>query len=125
MRIETGATNFLLTGDIEQPEEKKILAEGLPLTSDFLKVPHHGSKTSSTEPFLEAVQPRVAVVSVGEGNAYGHPSESVVERYEQDGIRLLRTDHNGAVTISSDGRTLSVQAFIATQTRPVFAEAHK
>ena len=123
MRIESGATSFLLTGDIEQPEEKKLLADGEPLASDFLKVPHHGSKTSSTEPFLAAVQPRVAVVSVGQGNAYGHPSESVVERYEQDGVRLLRTDRNGAVTVSSDGRAISVQAFIATSNAPILADS--
>lgn len=125
MRIESGATSFLLTGDIEQPEEKKILAEGDPLASDFIKVPHHGSKTSSTEPFLAAVQPSIAVVSVGEGNAYGHPSPSVVERYEQDGVSLLRTDRNGAVTVSSDGRTVSVEAFVDTLNTSALADASK
>lgn len=125
MRIQDGATSFLLTGDIEQPEEKKLLAEGEPLASNFLKVPHHGSKTSSTAPFLAAVQPRIAVVSVGEGNAYGHPSESVVERYADDGVRLLRTDRNGAVTVSSDGRAISVQAFVTTESRPVLALSDK
>ena len=125
MRIENGATSFLLTGDVEQPEEKKILAEGETLASDFIKVPHHGSKTSSTEPFLAAVQPRVAVVSVGEGNAYGHPSESVIERYQQDGVRLLRTDRNGAVSVSSDGHVISVQAFVGAPNTPVLADAGK
>jgi competence protein ComEC len=125
MRIEDGTTSFLLTGDIEQPEEKRILAEGEPLASDFLKIPHHGSKTSSTEPFLAAVQPRIAVVSVGEGNAYGHPSESVVERYADHGVRLLRTDRNGAVTVSSDGHTISAQAFVVTDNHPVLAQSYK
>jgi competence protein ComEC len=123
MRIGDGTTNFLLTGDIEQPEEKQILAEGEPLASDFLKVPHHGSKTSSTEPFLAAVQPRVAVVSVGLNNVYGHPSESVVQRYAEDGVRLLRTDRDGAVTISSNGRSVSVHAFLPRENSAVLAQA--
>ena len=122
MRIGDGATNFLLTGDIEQPEEKQILAEGEPLSSVFLKVPHHGSKTSSTEPFLAAVQPRVAVVSVGLNNVYGHPSESIVQRYAEDGIRLLRTDRDGAVTVSSDGRSIAVHAFLPSENSAVLAQ---
>ena len=123
VRIGDGATNFLLTGDIEQPEEKEILAEGEPLASDFLKVPHHGSKTSSTEPFLAAVQPRVAVVSVGLNNVYGHPSPSVVQRYAEDGVRLLRTDRDGAVTVSSDGRAISVRAFLPGENSYAVAQA--
>lgn len=125
MRIEDGATSFLLTGDIEAPEERKIIAEGVPLASDFLKVPHHGSKTSSTEPFLAAIRPRFAAVSVGAGNAYGHPSESVVERYAEDGVRLLRTDRDGAITASSDGRKVAVRAFVSTERDAVLAQASK
>ncbi|HKQ86050.1 MAG TPA: DNA internalization-related competence protein ComEC/Rec2 [Candidatus Acidoferrales bacterium] len=125
IRIEDGATSFLLTGDIQAAEERKILAEGVPLTSDFLKVPHHGSKTSSTEPFLEAVQPRFAAVSVGAGNAYGHPSESVVDRYAEDGVRLLRTDRDGAITALSDGRKLAVRAFVSTEGGAVLAQARR
>jgi competence protein ComEC len=122
MRIEDGTTSFLLTGDVEQAEERQILAEGEPLTSDFLKVPHHGSKTSSTDAFLTAVQPRIAAISVGAGNPYGHPSESVVERYVQDGVNLLRTDRNGAVTVSSDGDTISAQAFISNGSATALAQ---
>lgn len=125
MRIGDGVTSFLLTGDIEQPEERQILAEGVPLASDFLKVPHHGSKTSSTEPFLAAVQPHIAAVSVGLNNAYGHPSESVVQRYKDDGVRLLRTDHDGAITASSDGRSISVRAFLPSDHSAAPAEAAK
>lgn len=124
MRIQDRATSFLLTGDIEQAEEKRILAEGVPLESTFLKVPHHGSKTSSTQAFLAAVQPRIAAISVGVNNAYGHPSESVVERYTEDGVRLLRTDRDGAITASSDGRTLSVQAFVQRENGAVLAQAN-
>jgi competence protein ComEC len=125
MRIEDGATSFLLTGDIEQAEERKIVSEGGQLASTFLKVPHHGSKTSSTPPFLAAVQPRIAVVSVGEGNAYGHPSKSVVERYAEDGVRLLRTDRDGAVTISTDGAAISVQSFLPAESSIITAQVSK
>lgn len=125
MRIEDGTTSFLLTGDIQAAEERKILAEGVPLASDFVKVPHHGSKTSSTEPFLEAVQPRFAAVSVGANNAYGHPSDSVVERYAEDGARLLRTDRDGAITASSDGHRISVHAFVSTSGSAILAQTSK
>jgi competence protein ComEC len=75
-------------------------------------VPHHGSKTSSTQPFLEAVAPKVAVVSVGLGNPFGHPAPIVVERYKEDGVRLLETDRDGAISALTDGRTLLVRTFV-------------
>jgi competence protein ComEC len=115
MRLVDGQRRFLLTGDIERGVESSLVDERAPLASDFLKVPHHGSKTSSTEPFLEAVAPKVAVVSVGEGNPFGHPAPNVVERYERDGIRLLRTDRDGAVTALTDGRELLVRTFVEAQ----------
>ncbi len=111
LRISDGQRAFLLTGDIEKRTEEKLVEEHAPIASDFLKAPHHGSKTSSTAEFLAAVAPRVAVVSVGEANPFGHPSESVVERYEQDGVRLLRTDRDGAITAVTDGTTFSVQTY--------------
>jgi competence protein ComEC len=111
LHITDGRMGFLLTGDIEQGAEKHLIEDREPLESDFLKVPHHGSKTSSTEEFLAAVAPRVAAVSVGEGNSFGHPAESVVERYENAGIRLLRTDRDGAITASTDGQDLFVHTF--------------
>jgi competence protein ComEC len=111
VRLSDGKVHFLLTGDIERSTEEKLVTQQVPLEADFLKVPHHGSKTSSTQAFLAAVAPRDAVVSVGEGNAFGHPSESVVDRYQQDGVQLFRTDRNGAVTALTDGQTLSLSAF--------------
>jgi competence protein ComEC len=125
MRFADGATSFLLTGDIEASEESRIVNENVPLASDFLKVPHHGSKTSSTYAFLAAVKPRVAVISVSVNNAYGHPSASVVERYATDGVDLLRTDRNGAVTVSSEGQTLAVAPFFAAGATTVLAQAAK
>jgi competence protein ComEC len=111
LRLSDGQTHFLLTGDIEKQTEEELVAEGVPLASDFLKVPHHGSRTSSTQEFLAAVAPRVAVVSVGAANPFGHPAPEIVERYEHDGIRLLRTDRDGAVTALTGGQNLSVHAY--------------
>ena len=111
LKIRDGGVRFLLTGDVEQKTEKTLVADRAPLAAEFLKVPHHGSKTSSTAGFLAAVAPRVAVISVGEGNSFGQPFPAVVERYRAAGIRLLRTDLDGAVTASTDGRTLTVRAF--------------
>ena len=104
----------MLSGDIEQRIENKLVADHIELASDFLKVPHHGSKTSSTEAFLGAVAPRVAVVSVGESNPFGHPAANIVERYSQAGVRLLRTDQDGATTALTDGQDLTVRTFAET-----------
>ncbi|MHB8412193.1 MAG: DNA internalization-related competence protein ComEC/Rec2 [Candidatus Acidiferrales bacterium] len=114
LRLQDGTIRFLLSGDIEKQVEKTLTQEHEPLAADFLKVPHHGSKTSSTEPFLDAVAPRVAVISVGEGNPYGLPNAETVDRYQEKGIRLFQTDREGAVTASTDGRTLAVREFVGT-----------
>ena len=111
MRVSDGKFSFMLPGDAEQKVEKSLVASGQLLAADFLKVPHHGSKTSSTEEFLDAVAPRVAVVSAGEGNPFGHPAAVVVERYRERGIRLLRTDQDGAVTAVTDGETMEVGTY--------------
>lgn len=115
LRLSQGQSHFLLTGDIEQQAEQEMIADREPLASEFLKVPHHGSKTSSSAPFLASVQPRVAVVSVGASNPFGHPAPAVVERYDEDGVRLLRTDRDGAVTALADGNALMISTFVAQQ----------
>ncbi len=111
MTLDDGIVNFLLPGDIEKKVENELVAEDAPLKADFLKVPHHGSKTSSTDAFVEAVAPKFAVVSVGDGNQFGHPVDSVVERYAAAGVRFLRTDRDGEVTALTDGQTLTVRTF--------------
>ena len=111
LRISDSQVRLLLAGDIEQHVEEQLVGEHVPLAAYFLKVPHHGSKTSSTDAFLAAVDPRVAAVSVGEANAFGQPAESVVERYEARGTQLLRTDRDGAITAITDGEHLFVRAF--------------
>jgi len=117
LRLSDGGVHFLLSGDIEQKVENGLVAEGAPLAATFLKVPHHGSKTSSTAPFLGAVAPQIAVVSVGESNPFGHPAENILERYKDAGVRLLRTDRDGEVSAITDGHSLSVTAFTQKHTR--------
>ncbi len=114
LRLTDGAESLLLAGDIERPSERKLLAENQPLHVNFLKVPHHGSKTSTTDSFLEAVRPDVAAISVGRDNSFGHPSPEVLERLETAGVRVYRTDRDGAVTVTTDGRSLDVRAFLRT-----------
>lgn len=112
LRLQWGAARLLLPGDIERRTENRLVADdGAELAADFLKVPHHGSRTSSTAPFLEQVHPRWAVVSAGADNPYGHPAAEVLERYRQLGIAVWRTDRDGAVTAVTDGRRFALAAF--------------
>ncbi len=111
LRLQSGAAHFLLAGDIEQRAEREIVADGDSLSADVLKVPHHGSKTSSTDQFLAAVAPRIAVISVGEGNTFGQPHPAVLDRYEKDGVRVLRTDLDGAVTAIATAKGVSVTTY--------------
>ena len=115
MRLTEGADSFLLAGDIERPSERKILAEEQAVSVNFLKVAHHGSKTSTTEPFLSAVHPAFAAISVGRDNIFGHPSPEVTERLKAAGVRLYRTDRDGAITASTDGGMLNVSTFLHSQ----------
>jgi competence protein ComEC len=96
------ARTVLLTGDIERPEEKNLLQSDLPLQSHLLLVPHHGSKTSSSRAFLEAVQPEQALVQAGYRNRYGHPAPQVMQRYQDLGIEVLDSTRCGAYTWRSD-----------------------
>jgi competence protein ComEC len=111
LRLEDGSIRFLLSGDIQKKVEQRLVAQHAEITADFLKVPHHGSKTSSTPDFVGAVAPKVAVVSAGEANPFGHPAPSTIERYTQAGVHLLRTDRDGIVTALTDGHTLTVTTF--------------
>jgi competence protein ComEC len=106
---EYGAHRFLLTGDAEHTEEQWLRDRwGDSLQADVLKSGHHGSKTSSTQVLLDAVRPQLALISVGAGNGYGHPSPSVLDRYAEAGILALRTDQLGTIVVASDGRHLRV-----------------
>lgn len=113
LRIGDGRIHFLLPGDAERQVEKTLLDDKETLTSQFLKVPHHGSKTSSTGQFLRAVTPQIAVISVGEDNSYGQPNPQTVQRYAVRNIRLFQTDINGAVTVLTDGRGMITRTYVA------------
>ena len=100
LRISNGARSALLTGDIEQAQEARLLAGNI-FPVDVLLVPHHGSKSSSSAAFLDAVQPRIALVQAGYRNRFGHPDESVLVRYRDRGIRVVDSPHCGAAVWQS------------------------
>lgn len=112
LRVSYGKASFLFTGDMVQEQEAALLARAQSLQSTVLKVAHHGSKTSSTMAFLQAVQPRWAVVSVGAGNSFGHPSPEVLQRFTMFHTALLRTDQMGAVVFHTDGQRMRVERFV-------------
>jgi competence protein ComEC len=109
MHLQYGQVTFLLTGDIEKVTEERLVRAKLPLSATVLKSPHHGSKTSSTEPFLRAVSPRLVVIPVGQDNNFGHPAPEVLERYTEHGLTILRTDEQGTVELTTDGQRLWVE----------------
>lgn len=106
LRIVYGDTSFLFTGDAEREEELAILENGSEIQSTVLKVGHHGGFTSTTYPFLREVAPEYAVISVGEGNSYGHPTEEVMSRLRDADVEVYRTDLLGTVVCRSDGENV-------------------
>ena len=108
--VRYGATTMLLTGDAERGEEDWLLRHAREhLDVDVLKVAHHGSGTSSGASFLDATSPRLALISVGAENAYNHPSDEVLARLHERGVRTLRTDLHGAIVVRTDGTDISVR----------------
>ena len=109
--LQYGERRFLLMGDVEDDVDPQLLAAGIADGGrvDLLKVAHHGSRTASTDAFLAALRPRVAVASAGTGNRYGHPAPAPLARLASAGARVLRTDTDGSVTVSTDGRDLRVR----------------
>jgi competence protein ComEC len=108
LRVRYGSTSLLLAGDAETETEVDMLRNCPDLRADALKLGHHGSKSSSSEPFLDAVRPRAAIVSAGMRNPFGHPNPDVLARLAARGVRVFRTDRSGAITLASDGRALRV-----------------
>jgi competence protein ComEC len=104
VKLVYGELSVLLTGDAGLPSEAAMLAAGVPLSSTVLKVGHHGSKSSSGQPFLDAVQPQLAIIQVGAQNDYGHPHQEVLDRLA--GVPILRNDLHGRIHLASDGRQL-------------------
>jgi competence protein ComEC len=114
LRVQYGSQSLLLAGDIEKPVERALVDEQVAITSAFLKVPHHGSSTSSTQPFLAHVQPVYAAISVGENNPFNHPTAATLERLHASGAQVFRTDRDGAITLTTDGNSEHVRTFAQT-----------
>ncbi|MGI8812220.1 MAG: ComEC/Rec2 family competence protein [Pyrinomonadaceae bacterium] len=106
-----GERRILLTGDIERAAESAIDAGG-ELNADVVKVPHHGSRTSSTAGFVHAVRPSIAVVSVGKRSRFGHPHPEVIDRWRAAGATVLTTGQNGAISVETDGHEMSLRTFV-------------
>ena len=111
LRLTYGAVAILLAGDIEAPAETELVGSGVDLRADVLKVPHHGSKTSSTQLFLERVRPRFAVISVGEDSPFGHPDGDVLRRLLEPGTQVFQTGQAGTTTVETDGKAVRVSTF--------------
>jgi competence protein ComEC len=114
LKVTFRNVSFLLPGDIEAEAERELARHACPtLKSDLVLAPHHGSKSSSTPEFLECVKPEVAVVSSGWKNRFGFPHPKILKRYRALGCQVFRTDHQGAITITTDGEDLTVGPFIS------------
>lgn len=112
LRIRYGSRTILMTGDIERAAEETMLDAGEDLRADVVKVPHHGSRTSSTAAFVNAVSADLAVISVGRRSQFGHPRAEVVERWLLSGAEVMTTGARGTITMTTDGRDLSVSTFL-------------
>jgi competence protein ComEC len=111
LRIDNGSYSTLITGDIEKPIERFLLNSKQSLKSDFLLVPHHGSSSSSTPGFIDAVQPKLGLIAAGYRNHYGHPHPNVVSRFSSRRIKLLSTIENGSVLLKINKKEWSYTAF--------------
>jgi competence protein ComEC len=108
-KLNFNQNSFLFTGDISKSVEEELINYYQNLKSDVLKVAHHGSKTSTSGEFLKEILPKIAIISVGKENPYGHPHQEVLEILNKFGIRVLRTDENGDIKIISDGQKLKIK----------------
>jgi competence protein ComEC len=112
VRVSSGGTSFLFPGDLEAAGEQQLISRsGSKLRSDVLLAPHHGSRSSSSKPFLEAVAPKVCVISSGHANPFGFPSQEVLERLKGQGCRVLRVDEVGAVELSVAQEGFQISSF--------------
>ena len=112
VKLQYGERSILLTGDIEKQAEAQIMRQTEDLHVDIVKVPHHGSRTSSTDGFVAATRPRFAVISVGQTSIFGHPHPEVVERWKMSGAEVLTTGRSGTISVTTDGKELWVKRFV-------------
>ncbi|GKX31137.1 ComE operon protein 3 [Vallitalea longa] len=116
LNLKYKSFNELFTGDIEKQEEQKINYKYTDyLNSDIMKVPHHGSNTSSTEEFIKNVIPKVAVISSGRNNKFGHPHKEILDRYEKYDIPIFNTAWDGAITIKTDGNNIGLSTYYSNR----------
>ena len=114
LKLVYGNTSVLFTGDIEEDAERLMLDDNVDVEADVLKVAHHGSGGSTTKEFLEAVNPKAAVISVGKNN-FGHPAERVLYELSEKGIMVFRTDERGAVILKSNVKEIIIKGFLKVE----------
>ncbi len=114
-KLQYKDTSFVFTGDAEKPSEDEMIKKGYDLSANVLKIGHHGGRTSTSEAFLNNVNPQFAVISVEKGNDYGHPHKETIERLKKKGINILRTDEIGTIVFVSDGVSIKVRGLDYTQ----------
>lgn len=107
-RLVFGSNSFLFTGDMSSGLEKDLASSKTGLVSDVLKVAHHGSKYSTSDLFLKSVSPKIAVISVGADNSFGHPTPETLQKLKNYDIKTLRTDQSGDIEILSDGKNIKI-----------------
>ena len=109
LRLDFGNTSYLFTGDATEKTENILLTNNLNLKADVLKVGHHGSKYSTTDKFLEKVNPKYAVISVGKDNSYNHPEDTILNKLNANNIKTYRTDIDGTIIITSNGKNINIK----------------
>jgi competence protein ComEC len=116
-RLDYGSFSLLLPGDAEEQTEHRLLTKDLNLNAEVLKISHHGSKYASAADFLGRVKPKVAIISCGEWNRYGHPAQVVLDRLKAADVKVYRTDLQGEITITTKGRADDLQVTTAKETK--------
>ena len=112
VKVTYGANKFLFTGDAGQPSEEQITAD---VSADVLKVGHHGSNTASSQSFLNKVHPKYAVIEVGKGNSYGHPTAATLSKLQGIGATIYSTDYDGTIVFTSDSKTITIDKKASTE----------
>ena len=107
IRLTFGNNSFIFAGDAEDISENEMLSKGIDVSADVLKVGHHGSNSSTSQAFLDKVNPKYAVISVGMDNSYGHPHKSTMEKLKDKGVKVYRTDESGTIVATSDGKNIT------------------
>ncbi|MBU3075222.1 ComEC/Rec2 family competence protein [Clostridium estertheticum] len=107
IRLTFGNNSFIFDGDAEGASENEMLSKGIDISADVLKVGHHGSSSSTTQAFLDKVNPKYAIISAGKDNSYGHPHKSTMDKLKAKGVKVYRTDESGTIVATSDGKNIT------------------